>query len=184
MGDPGSMTDHQRTQKQKRAKDHEHVGGVEDVRGPDCKDHVVADIAQGEPIHLVAQGACQKQSSRRGIELTPAITVQHDRPAKNHTQDDEPDDRQATSEEWSAMAFQAVDSTVIPTLGAYIKTGDDLPDSGRLSPRRESPPLAQLIKAKANSRGDKEHDQEGAMPGDFPLQQRRGSRRVSHENSL
>src|SRR5208337_2542943 len=76
-----------------------------------------------------------------------------------------------------------VDSAVIPSLGASIKTGDDLTDSGRLSPRRKGPPLAQLIKGKANSRGDEEHDQEGAMPGDFPLQQRRGSRRVSHENS-
>ena len=81
------------------------------------------------------------------------------------------------------MAFQAEDSAAIPSLSACIKTGDDLTDSGRLSPRRKGPRLAQLIKEKANSRGDKEHDQEGPMPGDFPWRQRRESRRVNHENS-
>jgi len=70
------------------------------------------------------------------------------------------------------MAFQAEDSAAIPSLSACIKTGDDLTDCGRLSPRRKGPPLAQLIKGKANCRGNEEHEQEIAMPSDFLLRQR------------
>ncbi len=112
------MGDEQRTKKQSRTNNHEKVSSIENIGRPACNNQVVADIAQYDSIDLVAQSAGQQQTSRRGIEPAPAITVQYKHPTKNHTQDDKPGNGQNALEEGRAMPFQAVHPTVIPSLGA------------------------------------------------------------------
>jgi hypothetical protein len=157
------MTDQERTQKKNCAQDHKNVGGVEDVGGPDRQKHVVADVAQGKTIELIAQCSSQNQTPSRGIEPGPAVAVEHDGPVKARAQGNKPNDRQSRLEQWSAVAFQAEHAAVIPGLGSCIQARDKLPNCGRLSPSRKGPPLAQLVKEKTNTRGRQKHPDEGTM---------------------